>query len=78
MTPLPNPPDAERSTMLKDKRRSYMTVGEVAEHLSIGLSSAYDLISSGELKAKRFGKRNVRVHVDELERYERESDWSAG
>ena len=55
-----------------------MTVQEVAEHLGIGKSSAYDLIYGGELKAKRFGKRNVRVHGDELERYERESDWRAG
>ena len=63
---------------MEDKRRRYLTVREVAEHLTIGLSSAYDLITSGQLRAKRFGKRNVRVHVQELERYERDSDWRAG
>ena len=52
-----------------------MTVLEVAEYLSIARSTAYDLISSGELKAKRFGKRAIRVHVEDLRRYERESDW---
>lgn len=61
-----------------DGRRRYLTILEVAEHLSIGRTSAYDLITSGQLKAKRFGKRSVRVHVDELERYERESDWREG
>ena len=63
---------------MEDKRRRYMTVLEVAEYLSIARSSAYDLISSGDLKAKRFGKRNVRIHVEELQRYERESDWRSG
>ena len=62
---------------MEDKRRRYLTVKEVAEYLSIARSTAYDLIPSGELKAKRFGKRNVRVHVEELRRYERESDWRA-
>ena len=52
-----------------------MTVLEVAEYLSIARSTAYDLISSGELKAKRFGKRAIRVHIEDLQRYERESDW---
>ena len=61
-----------------DKRRRYMTVLEVAEYLSIARSTAYDLISSGELKAKRFGKRSIRVHVEELQRYERDSDWRSG
>lgn len=61
--------------MLTDKRRRYMTVREVAEYLNIGRSSAYELVSTGELKAKKFGKKNVRVHIEELERYEQESDW---
>ena len=60
---------------MEDKRRRYMTVLEVAEYLSIARSTAYDLISSGELKAKRFGKRAIRVHIEDLQRYERESDW---
>ena len=47
----------------------------MADHLRIGRSSAYDLITRGEIRAKTFGKRNVRIHVDELARYERESDW---
>lgn len=63
---------------MEDKRRRYLTVLEVAEYLSIARSTAYDLISRGEIKAKRFGKRSVRVHVDELRRYERESDWGSG
>ena len=65
---------------MEDKRRRYMTVLEVAEYLSIARSTAYDLISSGDLKAKRFGKsrRIIRVHVEELLRYERESDWRSG
>lgn len=64
--------------MPDDQRRRYMTIQEVADHLSIGRTSAYKLITSGRLKAKRFGKSSVRVHLDELERYEREADWRAG
>lgn len=58
-----------------DGRRRYLTVTEVAGYLGIGRSSAYDLIGRGEIQAKRFGKRNVRVHIDELKRYEEECDW---
>lgn len=63
---------------MDDKRRRYLTVSEVADYLAISRSSAYDLISRGDLKAKRFAKRSLRVHVDELRRYENESDWRAG
>ena len=63
------------SDVLTDKRRKYLTVREVAEYLNIGRSSAYELISDGKLRAKKFGKKNVRIHVSELERYERESNW---
>ena len=62
-------------TRLADQRRRYLTVQEVADYLGIGRSSAYDLIKGGDLKAKRFGKKNVRVHIEELERYEGESEW---
>ncbi len=61
--------------LLPDGRRKYMTIQEVADYLTIGRTSAYELISQGDIKAKRFGKKNVRVHVDELKRYEAESDW---
>lgn len=63
---------------MEDKRKKYLTVKEVADHLSIPRSTAYDLVHGGGLKAKRFGKRTIRIHVDELERYERESTYRAG
>ena len=63
---------------MEDKRKKYLTVREVADYFSIARSTAYDLISSGELEAKRFGKRTIRVHVDEVKRYERESVYRAG
>ena len=56
-----------------DRRRRGLTILEVAEYLSIGRSSAYELAQTGQLKAKRFGK-NIRIRIKELERYEHESD----
>lgn len=62
----------------RDGRRKYLTTDEVAQELGIGRSTVYEEITRGNLKAKRFGKKNIRIHVDELKRYEEESDWRPG
>lgn len=58
-----------------DGRRKYLTVEEVANHLGIGPSTVRREIVRGNLKAKRFGERNVRVHVGEIARYEERSGY---
>lgn len=67
--------ELRKEKMLIDGRRRYMTVSEVAEATGMGLSTVYDEIQRGNIRAKRFGKKSIRVHVDELKRYEEASDY---
>lgn len=48
-----------------------LTIKEVAERLSIGRTTAYELVESGDLKAKRIGKGRgtLRVRPSDLELY---------
>lgn len=62
--------------LLADKRRGYATVKEVADYFGVGRSSVYEWISTGQLQAKKFGKKAVRVHLSEIERFEQESEWA--
>jgi excisionase family DNA binding protein len=49
--------------------KSWLTVPEMAEELSIPRSRAYELIARGELPAVRIGERSIRVNRAELERF---------
>lgn len=62
----------------RDGRRRYLSVKEVAAELGIGESTVYDEIQRGNLKAKRFGKKAIKIHLEELSRYEDASDWEPG
>jgi excisionase family DNA binding protein len=41
---------------------------EVAERLGIGRTTVYQEVVDGNLKAKRFGKKNIRIPAEELRR----------
>jgi excisionase family DNA binding protein len=60
--------------LLSDKRRKYYSVREIAHYLGVSRSTAYELVSRGELRAKKFGG-SVKVSREEVLRYERESDF---
>lgn len=49
--------------------QEWLTVPEVAIHLRIPRSRAYELIQGGELPALRIGERSIRVNRRELERF---------
>jgi excisionase family DNA binding protein len=49
--------------------REWLTVPEVAKHLRIPRSRAYELIQGGDLPAVRIGERSIRVNHHELERF---------
>jgi excisionase family DNA binding protein len=57
--------------------RPYLSIDEIAERWGVHRSTVYKEVSSGNLRAKRFGK-NIRVHAGEVERFEAESDWENG
>lgn len=67
--------DSRVSDLLTDKRRGYAKVKEVADYFGVSRSIVYEWISSGQLQAKKFGKKAVRVHLSEIERFEQESEW---
>ncbi len=62
----------------RDGRRKYLSLDEVARELGISRTTVYEEVVAGNLRAKRFGKKQIRVHVDELARYEREQDYAPG
>ncbi len=58
-------------------QRVYLNLDQVAERWGVSRGTVYNAVSEDRLKAKRFG-RHIRVHVDEVKRYEEESDWENG
>ncbi len=62
----------------KRGRCKYLTIDEIAEELSLSRVTIYNEIVKGNLKAKRFGKKSIRVHVNEFERYQKESEFELG
>ena len=54
---------------METKTQEWLTVPEVAQHLRIPRSRAYELIQGGELPAVRIGERSIRVNRRELERF---------
>lgn len=64
----------ERGIMENGKRAAYLTVRDVAEHLSIHPRTVRRLIVDGELVAIKVGKRgDYRVAPEALEKYEHQS-----
>jgi excisionase family DNA binding protein len=57
--------ESQRGVRVPDR---LLTADEVAEKLSIGLSTAYLLLQRGELPSVRNG-RSVRVRPDDLRRF---------
>jgi len=51
---------------------------EVAERLGVSRTTVYEEVLAGNIKAKRFGKKSIRILAAELERYERESEYEYG
>jgi excisionase family DNA binding protein len=58
--------------------KAYYTLDEVAERLGIGRTTVYQEVVEVNLKAKRFGKKNIRIPAEELKRYEEEQDYYKG
>jgi excisionase family DNA binding protein len=54
---------------MEPRTPEWLTVPEVANHLRIPRSRAYELIQGGELPAVRIGERSIRVNRTELERF---------
>ena len=54
---------------METRTQEWLTVPEVAKHLRIPRSRAYELIQGGELPAVRIGERSIRVNRTELERF---------
>jgi excisionase family DNA binding protein len=52
-----------------EQEKTWLKVPEVARHLRIPRSRAYELIQGGELPAVRIGERSIRVNRTELERF---------
>ncbi len=48
----------------------YLTPAEVAAHLHIGLSTVYRQMKSGALPFTKHGVRCLRIHEDDVARYE--------
>jgi len=59
----------ERPT-LEPVRRDWYSVTEVALRLGISERRVWKMLSQGELKAHRMGQKLVRIHRDEIDRYE--------
>ena len=55
-----------------DGRRKYLSADEVAVILGISRSTVYREIASGNIQAKRFGQKRIRISLAELARYESE------
>ena len=55
--------------ILDTGEKSWLTVPEAAELLSIPRTRCYELIQRGELPAVRIGERSIRVNRKELERF---------
>ena len=49
--------------------RTWMTVPQLADHLHIPRTRAYELIGKGYLPAVRVGERSIRVHRSEVEKF---------
>jgi excisionase family DNA binding protein len=49
--------------------RTWITVPQLADHLAIPRTRAYELIQKGQLPAVRVGERSIRIHKAELEKF---------
>lgn len=58
-------------------QRIYLDLDQIAERWNVSRGTVYSLVSNEKLRAKRFG-RHIRVHIDEVMRHERESNWENG
>jgi len=61
----------ERPT-LEPVRRDWYSVTEVARRLGISDRRVWKMLSQRELRAHRMGQKLVRIHRDEIDRYESE------
>ena len=48
---------------------NFISINGVSERLGISKPLAYRLIREGRLKAHVFGKKALRVHIDDLNKY---------
>lgn len=61
----------------KSINRPYLSIDEIAERWGVSRSTVYNLIADRKMRAKRFG-RHIRVHCQEIHRFEEQSDWENG
>jgi excisionase family DNA binding protein len=54
---------------MKEIKKEFLRVQEVAEILGIPKPSLYELIREGKIEVYRFSSRRTRVHVAELNRF---------
>lgn len=58
--------------------KAYYTLQEASERLGIGRTTVYQEVVEGNIRAKRFGKKNIRIPAEALQRYESENDYYPG
>jgi excisionase family DNA binding protein len=54
---------------MKESKKEFLRVKEVAEILGIPKPSLYELIREGKIEVHRFSERRTRVHIGELDRF---------
>jgi excisionase family DNA binding protein len=63
--------------MSDEPKSPYYTINEAAAYLRISPPKLRSLIASGEIPARRYGPRSVRILHADLNRDGRESDFAA-
>lgn len=65
MTPQLN--TTRTATQKQPRLPVYVSIGEAAEALAVSTKTIRRRISTGEIPAYRFGRRNLRIRVEDLE-----------
>lgn len=58
-----------RDEALSPTKKLYLTIGDVAQLLQVGRSTAYLMVEKGELPSVRIGKKLIRVPRNALDEY---------
>jgi excisionase family DNA binding protein len=59
----------EKSNPLKDRKETYVTMHEAADHLRVSLRTVYRWVEQGRLKVFHAGRGSTRIPMSEMERF---------